>query len=150
MNGPERVFASFWNFKSQASIMCISFNISVFQAPTHISPLSSEWPSQPKVTNSIHCPSKTNMVIALAQQKDRTEAHAIEECCILACSAWLFLGILGPPAHRRQGPQWTGLSHTSHQARMCPTDLPTGSWWRDLPLPGDSVLCPVDRQTDNP
>ncbi|EDL81865.1 rCG28784 [Rattus norvegicus] len=42
--------------------------------------------------------------------------------------------LLGPPSYLRSRinspewchPQWTGPSHTNHQSRKCPADLPTG------------------------
>lgn len=61
----------------------------------------------------------------------KTEAKAMEECCLLVCSSWLaqpaFLYHLDHPEVAQPPVRWT--SHINHQSKKkkkeCPTDLPT-------------------------
>lgn len=111
--------------------------------------------SQPKVTNSIHYPSKTNMVIGLAQQKSWRQER--RQTPLKNAAYWLaqllFLDSLGPPLPR-SGTIHNGLGFplsVIHQERALQTCL-QAMGWRYLShlrclFPDDSILCPLDKQT---
>lgn len=77
---------------------------------------------------SFHC---FQSIIRKSQDSNReagTDAGALEECFLLACSFMTFSArfLIGPSLQGRYHPQWTGTSHINHQLRICTKSFPTG------------------------